>query len=148
MIESGIGRLGIPEFDSKREMDEINRMMLGRATDREQLRARWQKSLREIHGEMEVAQVEAVPKEEVQTGYLFVHALGMETSKIARLYAASAVWPFLSYGRRSSALPVVLGIGMICRSLRDGQVRRPPVPVQYAAAADETDRTGHGCGAG
>lgn len=112
VIESGIGRLGIPEFDSKREMDEINRMMLGRATDREQLRARWQKSLREIHGEMEVAQVEAVPKEEVQTGYLFVHALGMEILSFVCMLLLQFGRSYLMAGR-SSALPVVLGIGMI-----------------------------------
>lgn len=78
VIESGIGRLGMPEFDTRREMEEVNRMMLERASDRENLRARWQSALKEIHGEMEVEQVEAVPKEAVQAGYVFMNALGME----------------------------------------------------------------------
>lgn len=78
VIESGIGRLNIPEFDTLKQMEEINRIMLERAADREGLRNRWQASLAEIHGSMEVEQVEEVPAEELKTSYLFIHALGME----------------------------------------------------------------------
>ncbi len=77
VIESGIRRLDIPEFDTKNEMEEVNRMMLKRAADRDDLKMRWQSALKEIHGDMEVTQVEAIPKEEADpTGYLFINALG------------------------------------------------------------------------
>ena len=39
VIESGIGRLGIPDFNTREEMEEINEKMLARASDREGLRA-------------------------------------------------------------------------------------------------------------
>ena len=48
MIESGVERLAIPEFDTKEKMEKVNRMMLERASDREGLKNRWQRSLREI----------------------------------------------------------------------------------------------------
>ena len=54
VIESGMERLAIPEFDTKEKMEKVNQMMLWRAADRDGLRARWQESLREIHGGMEV----------------------------------------------------------------------------------------------
>ncbi len=79
VIESGMERLDIPEFDTREQMEEVNRIMLNRATDREGLRLRWQQSLQEIRGEMEVEQQESVPKEEVQTSYVFFHALGWLT---------------------------------------------------------------------
>src|SRR5699024_855414 len=73
VIESGIGRLGIPEFDTRDEMEEINETMLLRAADREGLRQRWEQSLKEIRGGMEVRQREDIPKEAANTGYIFVH---------------------------------------------------------------------------
>ncbi|MGI6007268.1 MAG: DEAD/DEAH box helicase family protein [Ruminococcus sp.] len=82
-IESGIGRLGIPPFDSRERMEEINGMMLERARDREGLRRRWETSLREIRGEMEIRQMEAVPREEVKTGYVFINALIAESLSAA-----------------------------------------------------------------
>ena len=82
VIESGIGRLNIPEFDTQKQMEEVNRMMLERAADREGLKNRWQASLDEIHGSMEVEQMEEVPAEELKTSYLFFHALGMEILNI------------------------------------------------------------------
>lgn len=112
VIESGIGRLGLPEFDSKKEMDEINRKMLAQAADRERLRERWQKSLREIHGEMEVEQMEAVPEETARTGYLFVNAVGMEILSIVCMLILQIGRSAL-YGGRSSSWSVILGIGMI-----------------------------------
>lgn len=77
LIESGIDRLALPAFDSQEKMEKINQMMLSRAADRGALRKRWQNSLKEIHGEMEIEQTESVPKEELKTGYVFLHALGM-----------------------------------------------------------------------
>ena len=77
-IESGIGRLGIPAFDSQKKMEEINQAMLARAADREALRQRWQNALQEIHGEMEIQHTEDVSREEAPLGYVFLHALGME----------------------------------------------------------------------
>ena len=56
-------------------MEEVNRMMLKRAADRDDLKMRWQSALKEIHGDMEVTQVEAIPKEEADpTGYLFINS--------------------------------------------------------------------------
>ena len=68
VIESGIGRLGIPEFDTRDEMEEINETMLLRAADREGLCQRWEQSLKEIRGGMEVRQREDIPKEAANTG--------------------------------------------------------------------------------
>ena len=81
-IESGIGRLGIPPFNSQKEMENVNQLMLQRAMDRKGLCDRWKKSLTQIHGDMEIERVEAVPKEEVKPGYVFFHALGMEILSI------------------------------------------------------------------
>lgn len=78
MIESGVERLAIPEFDTKEKMEKVNRMMLERASDREGLKNRWQRSLREIRGGMEVQQVEEIPAEAAKTGFLFVNAVWME----------------------------------------------------------------------
>lgn len=113
VIESGIGRLDIPEFDSQEQMEAVNRLMVKRASDREALRARWQKSLREIRGDMEVEQVEAVPREELKTGYVFIHALGMEILSIIMTVLLRA-GDFLIEGGAyaGSALALVLGIGM------------------------------------
>ena len=77
VIESGIGRLGIPEFDTKEEMEEINQRMLSRASDRAGLCRRWEGAMKEIRGEMEVQQAEDIRDSEAATGYLFVHAIGM-----------------------------------------------------------------------
>lgn len=78
VIESGVERLAIPEFDTKEKMEKVNRMMLERASDREGLKSRWQRSLREIRGGMEVQQVEEIPEEAAKTGFLFVNAVWME----------------------------------------------------------------------
>ena len=77
LIVSGIERLGIPEFDSREKMEDVNRMMLDRAADRQALKMRWLSALQEIRGDMEVEQMEAVSQEEVKPGYVFVNALGM-----------------------------------------------------------------------
>lgn len=82
VIESGIGRLGIPDFNTREEMEEINEKMLARASDREGLRRRWADAMKEIRGEMEVQQTEDIRDSEAATGYLFVHALGLEILSI------------------------------------------------------------------
>ena len=110
VIESGIGRLGIPEFDTKEEMERINQTMLSRAADREGLRQRWQQSLKEIRGEMEVRQREDIPKETANTGYLFVHALGFMILSILSAVSSEAVRLFLELSFRypGTALPRAL----------------------------------------
>ena len=77
LIVSGIERLGIPEVDSREKMEDVNRMMLDRAADRQALKMRWLSALQEIRGDMEVEQMEAVSQEEVKPGYVFVNALDM-----------------------------------------------------------------------
>ena len=77
-IESGIDRLGIPTFSTQMQMEQVNQMMLRRAMDRPGLQNRWRAALQVIHDEMEIEQVQQVPKEDVNTGYVFFHALGME----------------------------------------------------------------------
>lgn len=83
LIESGIGRLGMPEFDSREKMEEINQMMLQRAADRKNLRIRWEKAFQEIRGDMEIELVKDIPPKEIRTKYVFLHALGMEMLNIA-----------------------------------------------------------------
>lgn len=78
LIESGMERLALPAFQSRDEMEAVNRLMLKRAADRGTLRERWRHAIREIHGEMEVEQMEAVPREAVKAGYLFWNAFWME----------------------------------------------------------------------
>ncbi len=105
LIESGIERLGIPKFDSHKKMEEINQMMLARAKDRKQLCQRWHNALKVIHDEMEIEQVEAVRKEEIETGYLFINALGMEILSVilvtllvvGRLLLASNMMGIISF---------------------------------------------------
>ncbi len=114
VIESGIERLGMPEFDSRAEMEQINRVMLRRAADREALRRRWQAAMAEIHGEMEVEQVEAVPREEIKTGYVFVNAVGMEIlSLVVVLLSAFGRALVLRGADAASPGAVLLGLCMI-----------------------------------
>lgn len=110
VIESGIGRLGIPEFDTRDEMEEINGTMLLRAADREGLRQRWEQSLKEIRGGMEVRQREDIPKEAANTGYIFVHALGFMILSILSAVLSEAVRLFfeMTYRYPGSLVPKVL----------------------------------------
>ena len=110
VIESGLGRLNIPEFDSREQMEEVNRMMLSRASDREGLRQRWQEALSVIHGEMEIEQAQAVPKEELQTSYLFIHALGMEILNLLLTILLSMGRAFLRAGGSAALQVHLLGI--------------------------------------
>ena len=118
LIESGLGRLGMPDFDSRDGMEAVNRMMLERAANREALRARWQNALREIHGGMEVEQVEAVPKEELQAGYVFQHALGMEILSVVLTVLLAVGRALLSGGIGAGSVgAVALGIGAVAAAL-------------------------------
>ena len=110
VIESGLGRLNIPEFDSREQMEEVNRMMLFRASDREGLRQRWQEALSVIHGEMEIEQAQAVPREELQTSYLFIHALGMEILNLLLTILLSMGRAFLRAGGSAALQVHLLGI--------------------------------------
>ena len=123
VIESGIGRLGIPEFDTKEEMEGINQTMLSRAADREGLRQRWQQSLKEIRGEMEVRQREDIPKETANTGYLFVHALGFMILSILSAVSSEAVRLFLELSFRypGTALPRALMVVTLLACLGIGR---------------------------
>lgn len=114
VIESGMERLAIPEFDTKEKMEKVNQMMLRRAVDRDGLRARWQESLREIHGGMEVQQVETVPREEEKTGFLFFNALWYEIFSVVLAVMAGMGRMFVeaAYGTRS-ALAAALGLLML-----------------------------------
>lgn len=109
-IESGIDRMDIPEFDSVQTMEEINQMMLDRAADREDLRTRWQEALSEIHGDMEINDFQLIPEQEAPTGYVFVHALGMEILSIVLMVLSLLGRLFLSVGNRpiSAVLGVIL----------------------------------------
>ena len=109
-IESGIDRMDIPEFDSVQTMEEINQMMLDRAADREGLRTRWQEALSEIHGDMEINDFQLIPEQEAPTGYVFVHALGMEILSIVLMVFSLLGRLFLSVGNRpiSAVLGVIL----------------------------------------
>ena len=118
VIESGIGRLAIPAFDTREEMERINQTMLLRASDRDALRARWQNAFTEIHGGMEVEQVEAVPKEDVQTGYVFVHALGMEILCVV-LAVLFALGRLLMTG--GHAVSFLLGVGLLAAAFFAGK---------------------------
>lgn len=113
VIESGIGRLNIPEFDSRSKMDEINQMMLERAADREGLRRRWQESLREIRGGMEVEQVEEVSAKELKTSYLFIHALGIEIINVVLTILMYLGRSFIQIGGGSAMQVRLLGILML-----------------------------------
>ena len=106
----GIGRLGIPDFDTKEEMEAVNQRMLARASDREGLCRRWADALREIRGEMDVQQAEDIPASEAATGYLFVHALGLEILSILLTVLSFMGRVFLEAGYESSSgLSIALG---------------------------------------
>ncbi len=110
VVESGIGRLGIPDFDTKEEMEAVNQRMLARASDREGLCRRWADALREIRGEMDVQQAEDIPASEAATGYLFVHALGLEILSILLTVLSFMGRVFLEAGYESSSgLSIALG---------------------------------------
>ncbi len=114
VIESGIGRLGIPEFDSREKMEAINQMMLERASDRDGLRSRWQNAFKEIHGDMEVEQMEAIPQEEVRTDYIFMNAVGMEIFSTILTVLLVVGRMFVSRGAGAGSLwAVVMGLGII-----------------------------------
>lgn len=114
VIESGVERLAIPEFDTKEKMEKVNEMMLERASDREGMRSRWQRSLREIRGGMEVQQVEDIPAEEAKTGFLFVNAVWMEILSlvIAVLMGLGRAFTQAAYGARSVPA-AALGLAML-----------------------------------
>ena len=114
VIESGVERLAIPDFDTKEKMEKVNEMMLERASDREGMRSRWQRSLREIRGGMEVQQVEDIPAEEAKTGFLFVNAVWMEILSllIAVLMGLGRVFTQAAYGARSVPA-AALGLAML-----------------------------------
>ena len=106
-IESGIDRLGIASFHTRRQMDQINQTMLARAADRDALHARWQDALGVIHGGMQIEQVESVPASDVPTGYVFIHALCMEILSII-------VGVLLTTGRvvlHNAQAPVLFALG-------------------------------------
>lgn len=114
VIESGIERLAIPEFDTKEKMEEVNEMMLLRASDRERLKERWQRSLRHIREGMEVQQVEDVPAEAAKTGYLFVNAVWMEILSITvAVLMAFGRMLVQGYVGNRSVLTVTLGLVML-----------------------------------
>ena len=130
VIESGVERLAIPEFDTKEKMEKVNEMMLERASDREGMRSRWQRSLREIRGGMEVQQVEDIPAEEAKTGFLFVNAVWMEILSllIAVLMGLGRVFTQAAYGARSvpAAAP---GPAMLAARVLVGRYGVRPVPL-------------------
>lgn len=114
VIESGIGRLAIPEFDSPKKMAEVNQMMLCRAGDRDGLRGRWESALKEIHGDMEIEQAEVIPKEKVKVGYLFYHALGFEILSLIMAGISFLGRIFLTVGYQSdSSLAKIWGLLMV-----------------------------------
>lgn len=117
VIESGIGRLDIPKFDSRDQMEAVNQMMLARAADRESLRRRWQESLREIRGDMEVEQVETVPREELKTSYLFIHALGIEILNVILMILLEFGQAFMRSGGRDAMQANLLGVLMLLLSV-------------------------------
>ena len=114
-IESGIDRMDIPEFDSVQTMEEINQMMLDRAADREGLRTRWQEALSEIHGDMEINDFQLIPEQEAPTGYVFVHALGMEILSVVLMVLSLLGRIFLSV--RNQPLALALGIVLLLSTL-------------------------------
>lgn len=111
LIESGIDRLGMPELDSRKKTEQVNQLMLERAADRDALRRRWQNALKEIHGGMEVQQLELVPKEEVKAGYLFLNALAMEALSLILALLLGIGRIFVSAGAGSGSL-LALGLGL------------------------------------
>ena len=121
VIESGLDRLGIPGFNSKVEMDDINAAMLAKASDREAVRARWSQSLKEIHGDMEVEQAQTMEAKQMPKGFVFVNGI-----KLVILVVLDAMLGFNAYqggwvpggGRYSSdTLPVVvIALIMACIS--------------------------------
>ena len=113
VIESGIGRLNMPEFDSREKMEEINQMMLGRSADRDGLRRRWQESLTEIRGGMEVEQVEEIPAEELKTSYLFIHALGIEIINVILTILIQLARSFLRVSGQNALQVNLLGVLMV-----------------------------------
>lgn len=82
IIESGIDRLGIPPIHSRTDVEKVNQMMLQRAADRNTLQEKWKNAIQEIRGDMEIEQVQEIPRDEAKTSYMFVHALGMEILNI------------------------------------------------------------------
>lgn len=92
-IESGIQRLNIPPVDRPGQVDEVNGVMLCRASNRAGLRERWMRALDDIHGVLEIQDTQRAPKSRVPAGYLFYQALGMELlgvflAVLAGIYAA------------------------------------------------------------
>lgn len=79
VVESGLARLGITERPkSEREIRKNNEQMLRRAADREGLRRSWDRSLRVIYNKMSMEEVQEVPKEALEPGYLFLNAVTLE----------------------------------------------------------------------
>lgn len=123
VIESGIERLDMPVFDTKEKMEQINQTMFGRASDRAGLRAKWENALKEIHGDMEVEQVEIAPKEEVRrAGSLFINILGYEmlAAVITFVMGLGRTILMRNYGGGSIGVRL-LGAGFIIAAL--GMVR-------------------------
>lgn len=115
VIESGIGRLGIgDELDSKRDIEKVNERMRKRARDRAGLRAAWEQSLKVIHGDMAVEEVQEIEKEKAELGYLFANAVACEIVSAIGAVLFFFCRVFLEAGLNVHSGPAVLaGFGFL-----------------------------------
>ena len=79
IIESGIGRLELDsQLDCNSDIRRINKKMLEKSGKRDALRRSWEKSLKVIHDDMCVEEVQEVDKHILEPGYLFLNAVAVE----------------------------------------------------------------------
>lgn len=78
VIESGIERLNLGTISSQRDIEKIDQKMLKKASDRNELRKSWEKSLKVIHDSMSVEEVTEMDPALLEPGYLFFNAVAVE----------------------------------------------------------------------
>ena len=115
VIESGIGRLGLGDkLDSKGAIEKVNGRMLKRARDRDGLRAAWEQSLKVIHGDMAVEEVQEIEKDKAEIGYLFANAVACEIVSVIGTVLFFCCRVFLEAGTSVRSVPAVLaGVGFL-----------------------------------
>ena len=109
-IESGLARLGLGPLVTRGDIERENARQIQRAMDREGLRRRWQEALQVIRGEMEVEQVQELPRQ-AALGFLFRNALAGEVLSLVAGVGMAVGQQLLLRARHP--LSLLLGAGAV-----------------------------------
>lgn len=108
-IESGIGRLGLLEGHfTEKEVKELNKNMLSRASDREGLLAQWEQAM-VLYDRMEVVDESEVLRQSLKPGAAFFNLFGYQLVSIA-LEIFQVSWYIQRAGHAGSILELLVSV--------------------------------------